>query len=170
MDLCSYFTTSEVEKVRTANHSLASSHHDRIRGAMLFAQEFHSVAQNKVWNYMNHPLINSTNTNKIWKESWGRACSMSDFQPSDLFNDYIHCELHCYNTAGADNLATQRTRSSSSVVLRHWTRNSLISTQEILIFWRKKGLLNESVYHILLMIHYQLNDCHKTSKNYWGVI
>ena len=29
-----------------------------------FAQDLHSVAQNKVWNYMNHPLTNSTNTHK----------------------------------------------------------------------------------------------------------
>ena len=36
MDLCSYYTAFEVEKVRTVNYILASSHHDRMRGAMLF--------------------------------------------------------------------------------------------------------------------------------------
>ena len=105
---------------------------------------------------MNHPLINSTNTNKIWKESRGRAWSMSDFQYPELqtfFNDCIHCEFHCYNTADADDQSTQRTRSSSVIVLSHLTWNMLISTQEILIFW-ENGLLNRSVYHLLEMIHY----------------
>ena len=36
VDLCSYYTAFEVEKVRTVNYILASSHHDRMRGAMLF--------------------------------------------------------------------------------------------------------------------------------------
>ena len=36
VDLCSYNTAFEVEKVRTVNYILASSHHDRMRGAMLF--------------------------------------------------------------------------------------------------------------------------------------
>ena len=116
-------------------------------GQCCVAQELHSVAQNKVWNYMNHPLINSTNTNKIWKESWGRAWSMLVFQWPDLqtfLNDCIHCELHYYNTADADDLATQRTRSSPSIVLNHSTRNILISTQETLIFW-ENGLFKGSV-------------------------
>ena len=49
VDLCSYYTASEDEKVRTVNYILASSLHDRMHVAMLFAQELHSVAQNKVW-------------------------------------------------------------------------------------------------------------------------
>ena len=36
--LCSYFTAFEVEKVRTVNYILASSHHDRMHRAMLFCQ------------------------------------------------------------------------------------------------------------------------------------
>ena len=32
----SYYTAFEVENVRTVNYILASSHHDRMRGAMLF--------------------------------------------------------------------------------------------------------------------------------------
>ena len=36
VDLCSYYTAFEVEKVRTVNYILASSHHDRMSGAMLF--------------------------------------------------------------------------------------------------------------------------------------
>ena len=36
VDLCSYYTAFEVEKVRTVNYILASLHHDRMRGAMLF--------------------------------------------------------------------------------------------------------------------------------------
>ena len=44
-----------------------------------------------------------------------------------LFYDCIHCELHSYNTADGDYLATQRTRSSSAIVLSHLTRNILIS-------------------------------------------
>ena len=105
---------------------------------------------------MNHPLINSTNTNKIWKESWGRAFNsgLSIGRPSDLFfNDYIHCELNCYNTADADDLATERMRSSPAIVLSHSTRNIMISTQKTLIF-RENGLLNGSVYHLLEMIQY----------------
>ena len=35
VDLCSYYTAFEVEKIRTVNYILASSHNDRIRGAML---------------------------------------------------------------------------------------------------------------------------------------
>ena len=79
---------------------------------------------------------------------------LSIARPSDFFYDYIHCELHCYNTVDADDLATQRTRSSSAIVLSHLiTRNILISTQEILIFWGN-GLLNGSVYHLLEIIQY----------------
>ena len=37
MALCSYYAAYEVEKVRTVNYILASSHHDRMRGAMLFS-------------------------------------------------------------------------------------------------------------------------------------
>ena len=48
VDLCSYYTAFEVGKVGTFNYMLASSHHDQKRGAMLFCQELHSVAQNKV--------------------------------------------------------------------------------------------------------------------------
>ena len=58
---------------------------------------------------------------------------MSDFQQPNLqtfFNDCIHCELHCYNIADADDLATQRTRSSSAIALSHLTRNILFSTQQ----------------------------------------
>ena len=36
VDLCSYYTAFEVEKVRTVNYILASSHHDRMRGATWF--------------------------------------------------------------------------------------------------------------------------------------
>ena len=61
VDLCSYYTAVEVEKVRTVNYILALSHDDRMIGAILL----HSVAQVKARNYMNHPLIYSTNTNKI---------------------------------------------------------------------------------------------------------
>ena len=38
VDLCSYYTAFEVEKVRTVNYILASSHHDRMHGALLFCQ------------------------------------------------------------------------------------------------------------------------------------
>ena len=48
VDLCSYYTAFEVEKVRTVNYILASSLHDRMRGAMLFCPGVNSVAQNKV--------------------------------------------------------------------------------------------------------------------------
>ena len=68
---------------------------------------------------------------------------LSIARSSDLLNDCIHCELHCYNTADADDLATQRTRSSAAIVLSHLTRNILISTQETLIFW-ENGLFNGS--------------------------
>ena len=74
-------------------------------------------------------------------------------RPSDLFLMIVHCELHCYDTAEPDNLATQWMRSSSAIILSHLIRNILISTQEILIFW-ENGLLNGSVYHLLEMIHY----------------
>ena len=83
VDLCSYYTAFEVEKVRAINYILASSHHSttiECVGQYCLAQELHSLAQNNVRNNMNHPLINSTNTNKIWKESWDRAWSMSEFQ------------------------------------------------------------------------------------------
>ena len=68
---------------------------------------------------------------------------LSIARPSYLFNDCLHCELHCYNTADADDLATKRMRSSSAIVLSHLTRNILISTQETLIFW-ENGLFNGS--------------------------
>ena len=35
VDLCSYYTAFEVEKVRTVNYILASSLHDGMRGVML---------------------------------------------------------------------------------------------------------------------------------------
>ena len=37
VDLCSYYTAFEVEKVRTVNYILASSLHGGMRGAMLFS-------------------------------------------------------------------------------------------------------------------------------------
>ena len=49
VDLCSYYTAFEVEKVRTVNDILASSHHDRMRGAMLFCPgaTFYSSKQSR---------------------------------------------------------------------------------------------------------------------------
>ena len=70
-----------------------------------------------------------------------------------LFYDCIHCELHSYNIADGDYLATQRTRSSSAIVLSHLTRNILISTHETFIFW-ENGLFNGSVHHLLDIIIY----------------
>ena len=55
----------------------------------------------------------------------------------------VYTELHCYNTADADDLATQRRRSSYAIVLSHLTRNILISTQETLICW-ENDLFNGS--------------------------
>ena len=36
VDLWSYYIAFEVEKVKTVNYILTSSHHDQMRGAMLF--------------------------------------------------------------------------------------------------------------------------------------
>ena len=87
------------------------------------------------------PIDQQHKYEQIWKESWGRAWSMSDFQQSDPQTFFNGCEFHCYNTADVDDLATQRTRSLSAIVLSHLTRNILISTQETLIFW-ENGLFN----------------------------
>ena len=137
---------------------MASSHHDRMRGAMLFCPGviFCSPKQSLKLSPIESPIDkrhkHEQNLNKIMRQSLVDV-GLSIARPSDLFNDCIHCELHCYNTADADDLATQRTRSSSAIVSSHLTRNILISTQEILIFWGN-GSLNGSVYHLLEMIQY----------------
>ena len=102
---------------------------------------------------------------------------LSIARASDLLNDCIQCELHCYNSAHVDDLATQRTRSSFAIVLSYLIRNILISTHEILIFW-ENGLLNGSDYHLLEMIHYipsqwpafQNTKVAKTSNNHCSVV
>ena len=84
-----------------------------------------------------------TKSEKNHKAEPGRCRTFNSQTFRPFFNDCIHCELHCYNTAYADDLATQRTRSSSAIVLSHLTRDILISTQETLIFW-ENGLFNGS--------------------------
>ena len=157
VDLCSYYTAFEVEKVRTVNDIWPHRTTIECVGQCCFARGLHSVAQNKVWNHMNHPLINSTNTNKIWKESWSRApvnVGLSIARPSKHFLiivytvNYIVTILWMLMTWRHNELG-----SSSAIVLSHLTRNILISRQEILIFW-ENDLSNGSAYHLLEMIHY----------------
>ena len=135
---------------------MASSHHDRMRGAMLFCAGVTFCSSKQSLKLYESPIDKQhkyeQNLKRIMRQSLVDV-GLSIATPVDLFNDCIHCELHCYNTADADDLATQRTRSSSVIVLSHLTRNILISTQEILIFW-ENGLLNGSVYHLLKMFHY----------------
>ena len=146
VDLCSYHTAFEVEKVRTVNYILASSHHDRMRGAMLFCPGVTFCSSKQSRKLYESPTDeqhkNPQNLKRIMRQSLVDV-GLSIARLSYLFNDCIHCELHCYNTADADDLATQQTRSSSAIVLSHLTRNILISTQETLIFW-ENGLFNGS--------------------------
>ena len=136
---------------------MASSHHDRMRGAMLFCPGVIFCSSTQSLRLYESPIDEQHKHEQNMKRIMGQSLvdvGLSIARPSDLFfNDCIHCELHCYNAADADDLATQRTRSSSVIVLSHLTRNILISTQEILIFWGN-GLLNGSVYHLLEMIQY----------------
>ena len=156
VDLCSYYTAFEVEKLRTVNYILASSHYARMRGAMLFCPGVTFCSSKQSLKLYESPINKQHkykhNLKKITRQSLVDV-GLSIARPSDLFNDCIHCEFHCYNTADADDQAMQRTRSSSVIVLSHLTWNILISTQEILIFW-ENGSLNRSVYHLLEMIHY----------------
>ena len=133
---------------------MASSHHDRMRGAMLFFPGVTFCSSKQSLKLYESPIGKQhkyqQNLKRIMRQSLVDV-GLSVARPSDLFYDCIHCELHCHNTADADDLATQRTRSSSAIVLSHLTRNILISTQEIFIFWGN-GLFNGSVYHLLDMI------------------
>ena len=136
---------------------MASSHHDRMSGAMLFCPGVIFWSSKQSLKLYKSPIDeqrkHEQNLKRIMRQRLVDV-GLSIARPSDFFDDYIHCELHCYNTADADDLATQRTRSSSAIVLSDLiTRNILISTQEILIFWGN-GLLNGSVYHLLEMIQY----------------
>ena len=135
---------------------MASSQHDRIRGAMLFCPGVTLCSSKQSLKLYESPIDKQHKYELILERITRQNLVDVWFQLPDLhtfFNDCIHCEVHCYNAADADDLATQRTRSSSAIVLGHLTRNILISTQETLIFW-ENGLFNGSVYHLLDMITY----------------
>ena len=118
-----------------------------MRGAMLFWPGVTFCSSKQSLKLYESPIDKQhkyeQNLKRITRQSLVDV-GLSIARRSDLFFiDCIHCELHCYNTADADDLATQRTRSSSAIVLSHLTRNILISTQETLIFWGN-GLFNGS--------------------------
>ena len=118
-----------------------------MRGAMLFCPGVTFYSSKQSLKLYEPPIDKQhkyeQNLKRIIRQSLVDV-GLSIARPSDLFfNDCIHCELHCYNIADADDLATQRTRSSSAIVLSHLTWNILISTQETLIFW-ENGLFNGS--------------------------
>ena len=136
---------------------MTSSHHDRMRGAILFCPGVTFCSSKQSMKLYESPFDKQhkyeQNLKRIMNQSPSRCWTFNSQTFKPFFNDCIHCELHCYNTVDADNLAMQRTRSSSAIALNHLTRNILISRQEILIFW-ENGLLNGSAYHLLQMIHY----------------
>ena len=150
VDLCSYYTAFEVEKVRTVNYILSSSHHDRMRGAMLFFPGVTFCSSKQSRKLYESPIDKQhkyeQNLKRIMRQSLVDV-GLSIARLSDLFfNNYIHCELHCYNTADADDLATQRTRSSSAIVLSHLTRNTPKHW-----FSEKKACLTDLHYNDVIM-------------------
>ena len=92
MDLCSYYTAFEVEKVRTFNYILSSLHHDRMRGAMLFCPEvtFCSSKQNlKLYESPTDKQIR-TKSEKIMRQSLVDV-GLSIAWPSDWLLQYRGC-------------------------------------------------------------------------------
>ena len=85
LDLCSFYTDSEVEKVRTVNYSLASSHHDRLRGAMLFCPgvTFFCSPKQRLKSYES-PIDKQHKYEKDHKQSLVDV-GLSIARPSDLF-------------------------------------------------------------------------------------
>ena len=81
VDLCSYYTAFEVEKVRTVNYILASSHHDRMRGAMLFCPGVTFCSSKQSLKLYESPIDKQHKYEQnLKKKSWGRAWSMLNFQ------------------------------------------------------------------------------------------
>ena len=105
-------------KLRTGIYILASSHHDRMRGAMLFCPGVTVSSSNQSMKLYETPIDKQhkyeQNLKRIMRLS---LVDVGLLIARTFLNDCIHCELHCYNTADADDLATQRTRSSSAIVL-----------------------------------------------------
>ena len=88
MDLCSYYTAFEVEKVRTVNYILASSHHDRMRGAMLFCPGVIFWSSKQSLKLYKSPIDeqrkHEQNLKRIMRQSLVDV-GLSIARPSDLF-------------------------------------------------------------------------------------
>ena len=93
MDLCSYYAAFEVEKIRTVNYILPSSHHDRMRGPMLFCPgvTFCSSKQNMkiIWNPTDKQ-IRTKSEKKIMRQSLVDV-GLSIARPSDWLLQYCGC-------------------------------------------------------------------------------
>ena len=120
VDLCSFYTALEVEKVRTVNYifGLIAPRSNARGNVVLPIKELHSVAQNKVWHYLNHPLINSTYTNKIWKKN------------------------HEAEPGGCRTFNSQTFRPFLMIV---YTVNYIVTILRMLMTWRR----NEGGHHLL---------------------
>ena len=156
-----------------------------MRGAMLFCPGVIFYSSKQSLKLYESPIgkqqKHEQNLKRITRQSLVDV-GLSIARPADLFNYCIHCELHCYNTADADDLPMQQTRPSSAIVLSHFiTRNILISTQEIFIFVRKwlvKRLCllfaGDDPIHTISMTGLSNQPKYtkgaKTSNDYWGVI
>ena len=134
---------------------MASSHHDRMRGAMLFCPGVIFWSSKQSLKLYKSPIDeqrkHEQNLKRIMRQSLVDV-GLSIARPSDLFwwlyTLWITLLQYCWCWWPCD--ATNEV----IIVLSHLiTRNILISTQEILIFWGN-GLLNGSVYHLLEMIQY----------------
>ena len=159
-------------------------YHDRMRGAMLFCLgvKFCSSKQNlKLYESLNDKQHKYEQSEKNHEAEPGRYRTFNSQTFRPFFNDCIHCALHCYNTADPDDLATQRTRSSSAIVLSNITWKILISTQEILILWAKwlvkrisLSFTKDDPLHIISMTglwnQSKYTKGAKTSNNHCGVI
>ena len=88
MDRCSYYTAFEVEKVKTVNYILASSHHDRMRGAMLFCPGFIFCSSKQSLKLYESPIDkqhkHEQNLKRIMRQSLVDV-GLSIAIPSDLF-------------------------------------------------------------------------------------
>ena len=77
VDLCSYYTALEVEIVRTLNYILTSSHHDRMRGAMLFCPGVTLCSSKQSLKLYESPINKQhkyeQNQKRIMKQSPGRC-------------------------------------------------------------------------------------------------
>ena len=88
VDLYSSYTAFEVEKVRTVNYILASSHHDWMRGAMLFFQGVTFCSSKRSLKLYEPPIDKQhkyeQNLKRIVRHSRVDV-GLSIARPSDLF-------------------------------------------------------------------------------------